>query len=118
MRVLVVDDDKPIRVLMSRILRRSGFVVEEAVDGQDAIEKLAAGDFDAMVLDLMMPRVDGFGVLSYLTEHAPRMVPKTVVATAFSRSDVRERFQRICNVISKPFEISLLTDSVHACTAN
>ena len=68
-RVLVVDDDVSIRVLVSRVLSRAAYEVEVARDGAEAIEMLARNHYSAIVLDLMMPRVDGVGVVKYLTEH-------------------------------------------------
>ncbi|MEO8033359.1 MAG: response regulator [Acidobacteriota bacterium] len=115
-RVLVVDDESSIRVLVARVLTRHGYDVSEAEDGQEAIDILqTSGPYDALVLDLMMPRVDGFGVLDYLVEHRPEMVEKTVVATAYPRTALRQRLHQVCHVISKPFEIALLISSVEAC---
>jgi DNA-binding response OmpR family regulator len=115
-RILVADDEANIRDLVCRILSRAGFSAEPASDGQDAIEKLDAEDFDAVVLDLMMPRVDGFGVLQHLKEHHPEMVAKTLVLTAFPRTAVRERLDQVCRVVSKPFELPQLLSAIHDCT--
>ena len=111
-RVLVVDDEEPIRRLVVRMLGRAGFDAVEATDGQDAIEQLDAGPFDALVLDLMMPRVDGFGVVSHLIDTQPRMMEKTVVITAFPKNAARERLHHLCSIISKPFDNSELVQLV------
>jgi CheY-like chemotaxis protein len=103
-RVLVADDDEPIRRLVVRMLGHAGFDAIEATDGQHAIEQLDRQLFDALVLDLMMPRVDGFGVVSHLVETQPRMIEKTVVITAFPRSAARERLHHLCGIVSKPFD--------------
>jgi two-component system alkaline phosphatase synthesis response regulator PhoP len=65
-RVLIVDDDDPIRTMVERVLRRARFDVGSARDGYEAIEKLARNDYRAILLDLMMPRIDGLGVLHFL----------------------------------------------------
>jgi CheY-like chemotaxis protein len=117
-RVLVADDEASIRVLIARVLSRHGYEVVEAEDGQDAIDKLQAGTYDALVLDLMMPRVDGFGVLDHLIRNRPDMMERTVVATAYPRTAVRERLHQVCQVISKPFEIEALLASVAECVAS
>lgn len=57
-RVLVADDEDAIRTLVAHLLRRAGFEPVQATDGRHAIERLDAEDFDAVVLDLMMPRID------------------------------------------------------------
>jgi len=59
---LVVDDDAAIRILISRILSRHGFRVDAAADGAEAIEELLQHDYALVTLDLMMPRIDGYGV--------------------------------------------------------
>ncbi|HYR29013.1 MAG TPA: response regulator [Thermoanaerobaculia bacterium] len=111
-RVLVADDEEAIRLLVVRVLRRAGFDAVEATDGQHAIEQLDAQRFDALVLDLMMPRVDGFGVVNHLIDTQPRMIEKTVVITAFPQKAARERLHHLCGILSKPFETSELVQLV------
>jgi two-component system, NtrC family, response regulator PilR len=113
--VLVADDEDSIRLLVTRMLDRAGFAVTEARDGQDAIELLTAHEFDAIVLDLMMPRVDGFGVVEHLIDRKPRMMEKTVVMTAFPRTAAKERLHHLCCIVSKPFEMDELIRLVRAC---
>jgi CheY-like chemotaxis protein len=115
-RVLVADDEDSIRTLVSRMLRRAGFEPVEASDGQHAIERLDAGTFDAVVLDVMMPRVDGFGVVEHLIETQPRMMEKTVVMTAFPKAAAKQRLHHLCCIISKPFDMDELIQVVRDCT--
>jgi DNA-binding response OmpR family regulator len=61
--VLVVDDDPDIRMLVAFALEDSGFTVRQAADGAQALAALEDHEPDAMVLDVMMPGIDGFGVL-------------------------------------------------------
>ena len=114
-RVLIADDEEAIRTLMVRVLSRAGFEPAAAVDGRDAIEQLNAGKFDVIVLDLMMPRVDGFGVVDHLISTQPHMMEKTVIMTAFPRTAIKERMHHLCTVISKPFEIQELIQHVRHC---
>ena len=114
-RVLVVDDEDSIRLLLLRGLRRAGFEPREARDGQEAIEQLDGAEFDALVLDLMMPRVDGFGVVNHLIETRPRMVEKTVVVTAFPKAAANERLHHLCSILSKPFDMAELIAVVEEC---
>src|SRR5688500_16150392 len=109
-RVLVADDESAIRTLVARMLRRAGYDPVEATDGQHAIEQLDTERFDALVLDLMMPRVDGFGVVNHLIETQPRMIEKTVVMTAFPEAAAKERLHHLCCVISKPFDVHELIE--------
>jgi len=68
-RLLVCDDSPVERLALAHLLRREGFEVDEAGDGQSAIDQLKNRQVDAVVLDLNMPDVDGFDVLRYLQEH-------------------------------------------------
>jgi CheY-like chemotaxis protein len=114
-RVLIADDEEAIRTLVSRMLRRAGFDVIEAADGQHAINRLDEGEFDAVVLDLMMPRVDGFGVVDHLIQTQPRMLEKTIVLTAFPKTAAKERLHHLCSIVSKPFEMEELIQLVRDC---
>ena len=82
-RILVVDDEEDVQVLVQRILRDVGFDVDGAADGNEAIVKIQARRPDLVVLDLMMPGLDGWGVLRYLRQSPDP--PPVVVMTA--RSD-------------------------------
>ncbi|MFQ5947318.1 MAG: response regulator transcription factor [Acidimicrobiia bacterium] len=68
-RVLVVDDEPMVREVVVRYLERDGFRVHEAGDGRAALEALAAHRFDLVVLDLMLPVVDGIDVLRAIRRH-------------------------------------------------
>ncbi len=114
-RVLVADDEETIRTLVARVLGRAGFEVAEATDGQHAIDRLDANDYDAIVLDLMMPRVDGFAVVEHLIETNPRMMEKTIVLTAFPEAAARERLHHLCCVLTKPFDVNELVAVVREC---
>jgi DNA-binding response OmpR family regulator len=80
--VLIVDDDPSIRSMLGFIFDDEGFVVREAADGAEAIEQLSDDPPDAMVLDLMMPRVDGHGVLRERREQQLAADTRIVVLTA------------------------------------
>jgi CheY-like chemotaxis protein len=116
-RVLVADDEDSIRMLLTRLLRRAGFETAEAGDGQEAIETLDTQQFDAVVLDLMMPRVDGFGVIEHVIATNPRMVEKIVVVTAFPKAAAKERLHHLCCILSKPFDTAELIALVRECAA-
>lgn len=107
-RALVVDDDPGIRVLVTRILTRNGFLVEAARDGGEAIEKVLQHDYDVITLDLMMPRIDGFAVVKYLTEHRPEMLANVIVVTAFGPNVIEKVCPPIVRVVEKPFDLNAL----------
>ena len=77
-KILVVDDDDAIRNMVERVLRREHFEVESARDGFEAIEKLSRNDYATVLLDLMMPRVDGIGVLRFLETEQKTLAPRVI----------------------------------------
>ena len=88
-RVLVVDDDPAFRATLRSMLQPCSEVVEEAADGVQALERLRHGRYDVVVLDLMMPNLDGYGVLTAMDDDPTlRDVPVIVVtSTDPSRTD-------------------------------
>jgi CheY-like chemotaxis protein len=107
-RILVVDDDDAIRMLVTRLFQRRGYDVRSASDGADAIELLDAESFDLMILDLMMPRVDGIGVLDHLRASS-RSSPRIIVMTAAVPNILaRVPPEQIFKLITKPFDLDQL----------
>lgn len=117
LKVLVADDAPSMRKLVCLTLEKEGFVTEQASDGVEAIEKLDAGGFDAAVIDLVMPRLDGIAVLDHIIRHMPRMLSKTVVVTAYPAIAMREQLHDVCEVLAKPHELSRLIEVVHGLVA-
>ena len=70
-RLLICDDSPVERLALAHLLRQTGFDVDEAGDGKTGLEQLTHRPVDLLLLDLNMPDVDGFGVLSYIQEHRP-----------------------------------------------
>ena len=115
-RVLVVDDDDAIRNLVERILKRERYQVETARDGFEAIQKLQRNEYATILLDLMMPRVDGHGVLRYLVEERPAPKPPVIVMTANIAGAVEaEQAPVTARVLPKPFDIRDLVRHVRDC---
>ena len=71
-RVLVVDDERAVRAALERALRLERFDVATAVDGQDALDTLSVDRFDAIILDVMMPRLDGLELCRRLRDAGDR----------------------------------------------
>ena len=108
-RVLVVDDEDAIRNLVCQILQMEGFEVDSAVDGEKCLDKVCAFHPDVMVLDLMMPVLDGWGVLERLRGVKPH--PAVVVLSA--RPDrTRALACGAVDCLGKPFDFH---DLVSAC---
>jgi CheY-like chemotaxis protein len=107
-RVLVVDDERDVRTLVCHILADQGYEVDSAVDGREALEKIRASAPDLVVLDLMMPEVDGWHVLRELkgTVGAPRVV----VLSAFGDAG-RVAEAGAAGFLAKPFRFAQLIDA-------
>lgn len=114
-RALVVDDDAAIRILVSRILQRHGVIVDNARDGAEAIEQLLQHDYDIIALDLMMPRIDGVGVVKYLTEKMPEKLGNVIIMTAFGKQALEQVCPPVVRFIEKPFDIALFLAEAADC---
>jgi CheY-like chemotaxis protein len=108
LRVLVADDDPAIRTLVARVFARRRFDVASVSDGAEAIRCLDSRTFDLVVLDLMMPRVDGIGVIDHLQKRG-QAAPAILVMTA-AVPDILRRLpeNRVARVITKPFDLDQL----------
>ena len=118
-RVLVADDDHSIRQLVCTIVKRERIAVDCVADGEQAIEHLKQYEYAVILLDLMMPKVDGFSVIEYLKEHPPAVKPVVLVITAYADQKFKEVDSDIvAGVLRKPFEVSELGNIVRECATD
>lgn len=106
-RVLVVDDDAAIRMLLMALCRRLKYESDAAADGVEALELMQGARYDLMLLDLMMPRMNGYQVIDALTGIAER--PPVIVLTA--HGDTRSAAANlgvVRAVLRKPFDVATL----------
>jgi two-component system response regulator CpxR len=104
-RILVVDDDQPIRTLVTAIFEMQGIECVAAAGGEEALRRLAAETFDLVLLDLMMPDVDGFAVLDALRQpHPPIMIATAASPRVVEKLDAT----RIAAFVGKPFDVNEL----------
>jgi two-component system, chemotaxis family, chemotaxis protein CheY len=112
--ILAVDDSASMRKMVSFTLKSAGFDVVEAVDGEDAYEKALAGDFDLVLTDQNMPRLDGIGLTRRLREHPTfKSVPILILTT--ESSDQMKQAGRAAGAtgwLVKPFDPNKLVDVV------
>jgi CheY-like chemotaxis protein len=114
--VLVVDDDQGVRTLVCALLQRNGLLAHEAKDGKEAIEKLEAHEYAAVVLDLMMPVVSGFDVIDHLQRRRPDTPCVVVISAASPRDLARIEDKPVVKaVLRKPFDIHELIMRVQSC---
>jgi CheY-like chemotaxis protein len=116
--VLVADDNEPTCTLLAALLHRD-FAVDIANDGQEAIDRLRSRQYAAMLIDLRMPRTDGFAALDFLKQNQAGMLANVLVVTAVLTPDELQRANAygICGIITKPFEVEVLLDAVKKCVS-
>ncbi|WP_236700513.1 response regulator transcription factor [Allosalinactinospora lopnorensis] len=105
-RVLVVDDDEVIRQLIAVNLQLEGFEVHTAVDGQECLERVSEVAPDVVTLDVMMPRLDGWGAAIRLRDDEETRRVKVVLITARAQGDDVKRGSDIGvdAYVTKPFD--------------
>jgi two-component system OmpR family response regulator len=111
--VLIIDDDPGIRELLRNLTERTGCTAVTAANGIEAIEKLKHADFDLLVLDLMMPVMNGYDVVDRLKSMESR--PAVIVVTAGhedARAMDRLDGRVVSSIVRKPFDIGAVSDFI------
>jgi two-component system, OmpR family, alkaline phosphatase synthesis response regulator PhoP len=120
-KILVVDDDPEIREAISLILEANGYKVVTAQDGIDGLNKLKEDNPDLMILDLLMPRLDGFGVCKELKD--PRWAKYSripIIILSSVREDASKRRYEletgvqldVADYVEKPIEHTVLLERI------
>lgn len=114
MRILLVEDQKNVARFVSRGLREQSFAVDVAADGEEALELAGANDYDVIILDLMLPKVDGFEVCRRLRDRGAT----TPILMLTARDDKRSRIEGLDtgadDYLTKPFDFDELLARVRA----
>ncbi len=107
MRVLIVEDEPELRRVTARSLREEGYAVDEAADGEEGLYKATTWEYDVIVLDLMLPKVSGWEVLTTI-----RKTHKTPVLILTARDAIDDRVRGLDHgaddYLVKPFDLSEL----------
>ena len=113
-RILVVEDDDDVRSLVARVLTDDGHQVETAADGDAAIEKLHARPTDLLVLDVVLPGIDGWGVLRHLRKL--KSPPQVLLLTGNTeyQTFIRAAQEGVAAYIEKPFSLRELLATCHS----
>lgn len=113
-RILVVDDEPAIRALVAKIVQRAGYPVDTARDGAEAIEMLDRTHYAVIVLDLMMPNIDGYGLIRHLKQRGG-VRPAVIVVSAGDAAALRQLDgAMVHSIVRKPFDIDVLGDLIAA----
>ena len=117
-KVLIVEDDAAIRAFLATLLSHSGYTCDFSPDGDDAVHRLRNAEYDAILLDLMLPGQFGFDIIRFLNAERPTMSPRVIVLTAASHATLRDFDEsQVHAVMRKPFDIHQLLTNVRACTS-
>jgi two-component system chemotaxis response regulator CheY len=112
-RVLVVDDGITMRMFYRSVLEAAGFGVEEATNGMEGYEKVLAQPFDLMIVDINMPKMDGYSMMRTIRgDPAVRMVPAVIVSTEAGEKDAALAYEAGANFyLVKPVAPEELVDA-------
>ncbi|HEY0372826.1 MAG TPA: response regulator [Thermoanaerobaculia bacterium] len=113
-RVLVVDDEPAIRALVAKIVERAGYPVDTARDGAEAIVRLDETDYTVLVLDLMMPNVDGYALIEHIRNSEGRRPAIIVISAGDTAALRRLDGSMVHSILRKPFDIDVLGDLIAA----
>lgn len=116
LQALVVDDDPALRGLFTTLLTRRGFEVDCAPDGRLAFDQLERHTYSVILVDLMMPDVNGFELLARMHRESPMLLPRVIVMTGASQRAIQNLDTTdIWGLIRKPFDIDDLVTSAVEC---
>lgn len=114
--VLIVEDDVAIRNLLTSALEREPLRVDSAPDGVAALEKVRLAPYAVLLVDLMMPRMNGFAFVEAVRALALPAPPVVIVMTAFDESAIRQLDSTLVHAcIRKPFDVPLVVELVRDC---
>ena len=104
-KILVVDDERSLREVLSIMLKRAGYAVTEAADGEEAISHVNCEIFDLVITDLRMPKADGMAVLKAVKSSSPETVVLVITAFATADSAVDAMKLGAYDYLTKPFQV-------------
>lgn len=103
-RVLVVDDDSDLRLTVASALSENHFLVDQASDGEEAVNRVRAGKYDLVILDVNMPRLSGLEALKEIKAHDPSIIVLILTAFANIRDAVDATKEGAYNYLEKPIK--------------
>jgi DNA-binding response OmpR family regulator len=116
MRILIAEDQFQLRELLQERLEKAGHKVDAAGDGEDAIAYLEAGPYDVVILDIMMPKIDGHGVLRWMRERTLEAPVLFLTAKDAVKDRVEGLHLGADDYLIKPFSFEELLARIHVLT--
>ena len=117
-RILVVEDGITMRMFYQDVLGRAGFIVEEAANGVEGLEKALLGGFDLMIVDINMPKMDGYELVTRIRrEPSLQAIPVVTISTEAKDADASRAYAVGANFyIVKPADPVLLVETARLLT--
>lgn len=110
MRLLVVDDDQSVVDVLSYFMKESGYEVDEANDGIEAVEQLQNSSYDIVITDAMMPKMKGAEVCKFIKSHYPNTYVIGISGYPDSLKKLKKEGADIC--FTKPFKIDQIERAI------
>lgn len=117
-RVLIAEDETPVRELLTRALAMDGHEVESAPDGAVALERLAEGPFDLLLTDIRMPIMDGIALALAAARDHPSLVIVLMTGYAGERERAKGLDALVHDVVLKPFSLAEIKQALRAALAD
>lgn len=114
-RVLIVEDDPATREALRRVLAEEGYEIDLAADGEKAVGCLARNRYDAILLDIALPKMSGTDVMEYVASTTPEVLSSIIVVTGLDVTEIRKLFPSVCETLAKPVMPTRLLASVRRC---
>jgi CheY-like chemotaxis protein len=114
-KALVVEDDAAARALLAELLESIDCDVDLATDGEEALVKIRASDYDVIVLDIVLPRMSGIDVMETLRRERSDILGCIIVVTGLSIREIRTLFPSVHETLSKPVMPNRLRKAVRSC---
>ncbi len=116
--ILVVDDDEDVREVLKRFLKRRGYIVDTAADGEEALAAVRERDPDLMLLDIYLPKMSGLEVLYALQDD--QLHTRTIALSGIPDDQMVQNSRELGAVafMAKPFDFSVLTAQIDASLAS
>ncbi|MFH1422561.1 MAG: response regulator [Planctomycetota bacterium] len=112
-KILAADDERDIRIVVKAVLSKKGYEVHTASDGQEAIDRLSSEEFSLVILDVLMPKLNGFSVLQKIREQGKKELPVIMLTALSSDKDVWNGYEKGATYyLPKPFENKQLINIV------
>ena len=112
-KILIIEDELDIQELLKNYLEEEGYETEQALDGIEGIGKFRKENFDLILLDVMLPKVDGFGVLEMIRQESD--VPVIMLTALDDEAYQMKGYDlKVDEYVTKPFSIKLLLKKIEA----